>query len=100
MEAAPYFTEQLADTSSAAGTVRDADAAATVTGPDRTFDARLPCAADEGPAQGCDGREVTVRTPDPLLPGRGAPHVVVPSKGARRFGDEMALVGAREALDS
>ena len=79
-----------------AGAVRYADAAATVTGPDRTFVARLPCAADEGPAQGCDGREVTVRSPDEthFCPAEG-PHLTcpVPSPGARRFGNEMARVG-------
>ena len=86
----------------ATGAVRYADAAGTVTGPDRTFVARLPCAADEGPAEGCDGREVTVRSPDEthFCPAEGA-HLVcpVPSPGARRFGNEMARV-AREALDS
>jgi GDSL-like Lipase/Acylhydrolase family len=83
------------------GRVRYADAAATVTGPDHRFVERLPCRDDEGADDGCEGGEVTVRSPDrihfcPVLhAGLGCP---VPSPGARRFGREMARV-ATMALD-
>jgi hypothetical protein len=83
------------------GRVRYADAAGTVTGPDHRFVDKLPCAPDEGPAQGCTNGEVEVRSPDQahFCPAEGIYMVCpVPNPGARRFGFEMARV-AREALN-
>jgi hypothetical protein len=83
------------------GRVRYADAAATVSGPDHAFAARLPCRADEGPDQGCDGGEVVVRSDDRIhfCPVSHDELVcTVPSPGAQRFGVEMARV-VRLALD-
>jgi hypothetical protein len=83
------------------GRVRYADAAGTVTGPGHGFVERLPCRADEGPGQGCQGGEVIVRGPDQahFCPAEGAYLVCpVPAPGARRFGLEMARA-ARDALD-
>ncbi|HEX6421422.1 MAG TPA: hypothetical protein VFZ77_23165 [Acidimicrobiales bacterium] len=83
------------------GRIRYADAAATVTGPDRRFVERLPCRADEGPQQGCRGGQVVVRSADGVhfcpAPPEGL-RCPVPSPGARRFGTEMARV-VRMALD-
>jgi hypothetical protein len=77
------------------GRVRYADAAATVTGPDHAYRDRLPCRDDEGGDDGCDGGEVTVRSPDRIhfCPVTHDELVCpVPSPGARRFGEEMARV--------
>lgn len=77
------------------GRVRYADAAATVTGPDRTFAETLPCRDDEGEAEGCRDGRVVVRSEDRIhfCPGAGdGPACPVPSPGARRFGLEMARV--------
>lgn len=77
------------------GRVRYADAAATVTGPDHAYRDRLPCRDDEDAADGCDGGEVTVRSPDRIhfcpVP-HDEPVCPVPAPGARRFGEEMARV--------
>lgn len=77
------------------GRVRYADAAATVTGPDHGYRERLPCGDDEDADDGCDGGEVTVRSPDrihfcPVTHDDLA--CPVPAPGARRFGEEMARV--------
>jgi hypothetical protein len=86
------------------GRVRYADAAATVSGADHAYAARLPCRADEGEDEGCDDGEVTVRSPDRIhfcpTDARDERTVACPvaSPGAVRFGEEMARV-ARLALD-
>ncbi len=83
------------------GRVRYADAAATVTGPDHGFAARLPCADDEGPDRGCEDGEVVVRSADRIhfCPVSHNEMVCpVPSPGAWRFGEEMARA-VRLALD-
>ena len=86
------------------GRVRYADAAATVSGADHAYAARLPCRADEGEDEGCDDGEVAVRSPDRIhfcpTDARDERTVACPvaSPGAVRFGEEMARV-ARLALD-
>jgi hypothetical protein len=83
------------------GRVRYADAAATVTGPDHRYVDRLPCRADEGPADGCVDGEVVVRAEDRIhfCPVTHAELACpVPAPGAARFGEEMARV-VRVALD-
>lgn len=83
------------------GRIRYADAAATVTGPDRRYAERLPCRDGEGADEGCADGEVVVRSPDRIhfCPAEHGELVCpVPSPGARRFGQEMARV-TRMALD-
>jgi hypothetical protein len=84
------------------GHVRYSPAGDTVAGDDRAYESRLPCLDDEGPEQGCDGGQITVRSADRIhfcpsgIIGREAcPEY---SSGALRYGQEMARVAA-QALD-
>jgi hypothetical protein len=84
------------------GQVRYSPAGDTVAGADRAYESRLPCLAGEGRAEGCEGGEIAVRSPDRIhfcpagLTGRLT--CAGYSSGARRYGQEMARTAA-QALD-
>jgi hypothetical protein len=84
------------------GHVRYSPAGDTVAGDSRAYAARLPCLDGEGEAEGCDGGQIAVRSPDRihLCPTELTDGLTCPvySSGARRYGDEMARVAA-QALD-
>lgn len=84
------------------GQVRYAPAGETVAGEDRAYVSRLPCRPGEGEAEGCEGGEITVRSPDQIhfcpTALTDALSCPVHSSGAERFGEEMARV-AVQALD-
>jgi hypothetical protein len=86
------------------GRVRYAPAGEAVAGDDRAYVQRLPCrsGSGEGEAEGCEGGEIVVRSPDRIhfCPTALTDELTCPvhSSGAERFGDEMARV-AIQALD-
>jgi hypothetical protein len=84
------------------GHVRYSPAGETVAGPHRAYAPRLPCLAGEGRAEGCEGGEITVRSPDRIhfCPSGLNERLACPeySSGARRYGEEMARAAA-QALD-
>jgi hypothetical protein len=84
------------------GQVRYSPAGDTVAGADRAYESRLPCLDGEGPAEGCDGGRITVRSPDRIhfCPAGLTDRLTCAgySSGARRYGREMARAAA-QALD-
>jgi hypothetical protein len=81
------------------GRVRYAPAGEAVTGPGSAFVTALPCLPGEGPAEGCEGGQVTVRSADRIhfCPVTTERDLTCPaySSGAARFGGEMARVAAQ-----
>jgi hypothetical protein len=84
------------------GQLRYAPAGDTVAGDDRAFVRALACLDGEGRADGCEGGQIPVRSPDQVhfCPSSITDALVCPvySSGARRYGEEMARV-AVQALD-
>jgi hypothetical protein len=84
------------------GHVRYSPAGDTVAGADRAYESHLPCLDGEGEAEGCEGGEIVVRSPDRIhfCPEGLTERLTCPvySSGARRYGQEMARTAA-QALD-